>query len=122
MKNPTPGQILKAASKSIYAKEALKELYPELFQSRILPGQIYSWGTNSDGASGVVIGNFEDLYYSFVNFHTGIIYLQHLSCNFTKEDLNRQLKLLPSHTLHNCYSGSIKGPKHFRSWVTKQED
>lgn len=69
------------------------------------------------GGSGLVILCAGD--YAFINFHTGHTYIRGLSTKTTKTELNNSLKHLPLKNLHNCYTGSISGPRRMKSWRTK---
>lgn len=117
MKCPTKEQVLKAATAGRDIKIALKELFPEVFLGPIHPGELYSWGTDSDGACGVVIDI--GMHFAFVNFLTGFPYIAKLPKTSTKEDLNHLLSQKSDQTLCSCYRGEIRGPKRFRSWCTK---
>lgn len=117
MKCPNKKQVLKAAATSKEAHKALKELFPEMFLPKIQPGEFYCWGTDTDGGAGVVIAYGETL--AFVNSHAGMTYLQELPKDTTKIELNERLAQLPSETLHNCYNGTITGPKRIKSWCYK---
>ena len=114
MKCPTNEQVLNAAKTGKEAEEALKQLFPEVFadQRQIKKGEIYEWGTLSDGGAGVVIEAMDNLI--FTNFHTGDIIL-YLWLGATIADLNYKLARLP----YSCYEGVLRGPKHFKSWCLK---
>ena len=118
MKVPTEEQILKAANTSKEAKRAFQKLFPELFEKFIKPGEIYSWGTDNDRGSGVVI-NLGQGEFAFVNFHNGDTFLRGLCKTTTHRELNRCLSFLSSQALYNYYNGVLKGPKHFKSWTVK---
>lgn len=117
MKYPTKEQIIAAASTSKEARIALQKLFPEILTFPVQPGQVYEWGTDSDGGSGVVVDMGAS--YSFINFHSGKAYLQDLPKDTNKYDLNRYLGTLRDELTHHCYKGEIRGPKHFRSWCLK---
>jgi hypothetical protein len=117
IKCPTRKQILKASTKSTTAYHALRELFPEVFDRVLQPGQVYSWGTDSDGGSGLVIEHPKYINaMSFINFHKGFVYINFIPKDTNSHGLNELLKALPPEKLHNCYKGDITGPKYFKSW------
>jgi len=126
MNCPTKEQIIEVSKESKSVKLALKKLFPEIFEYPIKIGQIYSWGTDSNGGSGLVI-NYPNSHvfkgYSFINFITGEIYIARVSRNTTKNDLELLMKREQTEKgrrhFHNCFEGTIRGPKHFKSWCTK---
>jgi hypothetical protein len=122
IKCPTKNQIITASATSKVAYKTLSTLFPEVFIPPIQAGQIYSWGTDSNGGSGLVINNPVGLGYSFINFHKGFTYIPLLDNDCTKDDLKEKLNNINGFnqkTLHNCYNGNLRGPKYFKSWCTK---
>jgi hypothetical protein len=111
MKCPTEKQITEAAKTSKEARKVLEMLFPELFESAILPGQIYKWGTDSDGNDGVVIHNPAGQGYSFVNYRTGHVYIPYLPKYATKDSI-RELLGCPS-------IANFRGPRRIVTWTTK---
>lgn len=121
MKCPTEAQILEAAKTSAEARKALGKLFPELFEDHILPGQIYQWGSSSDGNDGVVIHNPGGQGYSFVNYRTGQVYLPYIPKLITKTNLQSLLEPVfrNPNTFEKCYDGRFEGPKRIKTWTTK---
>lgn len=117
MRCPTKEQILQAAKRSTFVREALTDLFPEVFERPIHKGELYEWGTDSDGESGLVVEIGSK--FMLVNFHTGDVYLGSIPRGSTRNDLNYMLSCLSPGKLHSCYDGDIRGPKHFKSWCTK---
>lgn len=122
MKCPTKAQVQKASRQSQTAHKLLKELFPDAFDY-IKPGQIYSWGTDSDGGCCLIIYHSESFtHLSAINFTEGYAYLSKLPNKTSKADLNERLSKLHNcdpKLLHNCYRGNIRGPSYFKSWCTK---
>jgi len=116
MNCPTKDQILDAAKSSKEAHKAITKLFPEVFQPTIKAGEMYSWGTSSDGCSGLVI-RYNDKYL-FVNFLLGRVYLHDIDLKTTKDDLNNLLSECYL-TILKCKKGGLTGPYKFRSWLTK---
>ena len=118
MKCPSKEQVEHAARiGTANTREVLKTLFPEVFEGAIKAGQIYQWGSASDGGSCVVVkveGTF-----SLINFHKGFCYATGVPLKATKTDLVHLLNHMPRKLLHNCYTGSLAGPVHFKSWCTK---
>ena len=119
MNSPTKEQVLKAANTSVEARKALVELFPDYFAVNIKPGQIYTWGTESSGNSGVVVSDgLGEM--SFVDFQTGHCWLSQLPVGTTSIELG--------HLLHNVHCISkivawdgrgIRGPRSLKSWCLK---
>ena len=119
MKCPTAEQIKKAAKTSADVNHALKELFPELFSPKIKKGDIYSWGTDFDGGSGLVVGR--GLLFDFINFHTGDVYIYGIPSPATKSDLESRLADLNKiNTKILGFNGTISGPFRFKSWCLKE--
>jgi hypothetical protein len=103
-------------------KKALRTLFPKLLDDvKIVAGQIYNWGTDPDGGSGLVVkrtsGRFD-----FVNFRTGETYLEDIQPDTTKTGLVHflnKLNNIGTWHLHHCWTGELQGPKTMSSWCTK---
>lgn len=118
MKQPTKEQVLEAGRVGgPCVKAALTKLYPKAFERPIQAGEIYKWGTDNDGGSCAVIDMLDT--FCLVNLHSGFCYSTGLPKSTTKEGLVKLFNVLPHRILHDCYSGSLKGPLHLTSWVTK---
>jgi hypothetical protein len=103
-------------------KKALCTLFPEVLDDvKIAAGQIYKWGTDSDGGSGLVVERTSKRF-DFINFHTGGTYLEDIQPGVTKSGLVHflnKLNNIDTSCLHNCWTGELQGPKRLSSWCTK---
>jgi hypothetical protein len=113
----------KNANKEI--KKTLNTLFPEIVDNtmcvKLEAGQVYNWGTDSDGGSAIVVERNSG-HFDFVNFRTGETYLEGMRADTTKADLIGRLDRLNSqnpHHLHNCWYGNLVGPRRIKSWCTK---
>lgn len=117
MECPSKEQVLAAANTSRDVRLALEKLFPEAFDQPIKAGQIYSWGTDSDGWSGIVCENVLAVEggFQFINFVNGRIWISHLPEGTTKMDLQKRLNEIKK----RLTSVVLAGPKHWKSWCTK---
>jgi len=120
MQQPTKERILEAARTSLEAKKAIEKIFPELFERVIKLGDIFSWGTDNNGGSGMVMEHPSQLYFTFTNFRNGRPYLRQVNIGSTPSDLKRLLGKLSAKKLHNCYNGELNGPYKLSFWSTKR--
>ncbi len=120
---PSKEKVLRAAATSVEARKALKELFPHYFGEPLKAGQIYEWGTDSDGYSVLLVEYGESLL--LVNFITGKVLtsidsqcssheLSSLIYEASKEEPNRR-----EWRAYRANNRLIIGPKYFKSWVTR---
>jgi hypothetical protein len=133
MNCPTKEQVLKASYTSKEAKAALILLFPEYFAVHLRAGQMYEWGTDSDGGAGIVFERPDHDGFMFSNFVNGSVYipfiaygstssdlLHEIDCVYRKEENRRangekiRVGLCPGY-----YGNGIRGPRSFKSWCTK---
>lgn len=100
-------------------------MFPELFKERLKPGQIYTWGqdTNLQSVAGLIIRHPEfPGCFSFIDFYNGYVYVSCLAKDSTKYDLFLALTNINKKdpkALYDRYIGELKGPKHLSSWCYK---
>lgn len=116
MNCPTKEQVLEAAQcKDVNG--ALRKLFPVYFPDRLKAGEMYTWGTASDGNSGIVIDQPSGNGFCFISFITGKVYIPYIHRECNKYDLFELLKSIKP--LYFDSNQMIKGPFHFRSWSLK---
>ena len=118
MKQPTKERILEAAKTGPKAKKAIEKLFPELFERCVQRGDIYKWGSSSNGESGMIMDHPSKSCFMLVN-SVGRVYLKRISYSATKTELNRMLQEHKSDALYTHYTDEISGPYRMSSWTTK---
>jgi hypothetical protein len=132
MNCPTKEQVLKASYTSREAKAALMELFPAYFAVTLKAGQMYVWGTDADGGSGIVFEHPANDGFMFANFINGKVYIPYLAKESTSTDLLHEIDKIykreenrraSGEKIHvGCFPGytgkGIKGPRSFKSWCT----
>ena len=119
MECPSKEQVLAAANTSRDVRLALEKLFPEAFDQPLKAGQIYEWGTDADGWSGLVVEHNIDGAYQFVNYVNGKLWLSHLPAGSTKMDLQKRLDAIVGFKTRHNTPIVLTGPKYWKSWCLK---
>jgi hypothetical protein len=118
---PTKEQIIEVAEVGgVDVKKALEKLFPGVLEQHIRKGEVYSWGTHSKRAWGVVVQH-PDMPNALilVNLHNGDVIIPYLPATTIMRALDHIIATTPDNRTYNCYTGSITGPKRIATWGLK---